>query len=196
MRYSFMLVKVKDGKVKIVDYEDEHELGEYETVLTGLEELVRTKRKYKTNPIKHKSSSYRSMYGYDEDEEDEFEDEEDEEVDFSSYKQSKHGIAAKSVGVSNTRITGAYTKTKEYKELAEDLERVKEELEGFLKYKYLISERTSKNDMNTKQYTIASMQEFKHMLLALEDFFKDIVHIASTEEKVEMERFFKTVTKG
>ena len=197
MRCFLMLVKVKDNKVKIVDYEDEHELGEYETILTSLEELVQTKRKHKTNPIKHKSSSYKNMYDYDEDEDDEFEDDdEDEDMGFSSYRQPKRGMTAKKSGMNGIKAAGAHTKTREYKELCEALSRVKEELEGFLKYRHLITERNARNDMNVKQYTIASMQEFKHMLLALDDFLRNITYIASPEEKAEMERFFKTITKG
>lgn len=69
----------------------------------------------------------------------------------------------------------------------EALDRVKDELAGFMKYKHLNKQSTQ------KRYALASEQEFQHMLLALDDFFAELIPELSTEEHVELVKFFKAV---
>lgn len=68
------------------------------------------------------------------------------------------------------------------------LERVKDELTGFIEYKEL-----DKHNVQ-KRYALASAQEFQHMLLALDDFFSAIAPELSSEEHAELVKFFKAVT--
>ena len=69
----------------------------------------------------------------------------------------------------------------------EALARVKDELTGFMEYKHLNKQSTQ------KRYALASEQEFQHMLLALDDFFAALIPELSTEEHVELVKFFKAV---
>ena len=103
----------------------------------------------------------------------------------SEYRDNKRG------GMSSYGSKGKTFKSKEHEELCDDIDRIKDELEGFIKYKELAKKRTSANNHNTKQYDIASMQEFKHMLLALDDFFSDLAPMISPEEKTELTKFFR-----
>lgn len=67
------------------------------------------------------------------------------------------------------------------------LDRVKDELSGFMEYKHLNKHSAQ------KRYALASEQEFQHMLLALDDFFTALIPELSTEEHVELVKFFKAV---
>jgi hypothetical protein len=68
------------------------------------------------------------------------------------------------------------------------LDRVKDELAGFMEYKQL-----NKHNAHSR-YALASEQEFQHMLLALDDFFAAVIPELSTEEHAELNKFFKAVT--
>ena len=72
--------------------------------------------------------------------------------------------------------------------LCEAIHRAKEELEGFLKYKHM-----SENEGMSK-YTQASMEEFQHMLLALDDFFTALIPELNVNEQEELLKFFKAVS--
>jgi hypothetical protein len=68
------------------------------------------------------------------------------------------------------------------------LDRVKDELAGFMEYKQL-----NKHSPQSR-YALASEQEFQHMLLALDDFFASIIPELSVEEHAELVKFFKAAT--
>lgn len=67
------------------------------------------------------------------------------------------------------------------------IDRVKDELAGFMEYKQLNKQSTH------ERYAMASKQEFQHMLLALDDFFTAIMPELNTEEHAELVKFFKAV---
>lgn len=66
------------------------------------------------------------------------------------------------------------------------IHRVKEELEGFLKYKKM------SKDGHTR-YNLPSMQEFQHMLLALDDFFTQLKPMLTPDEHQELQKFTKSI---
>lgn len=70
------------------------------------------------------------------------------------------------------------------------LDRAMEELQGFLKYKGMDAGKKEEE----KRYALASMQEFQHLLLALDDFFTALQPELNTDEKVELMKFFRAIT--
>lgn len=64
------------------------------------------------------------------------------------------------------------------------MERIEDELEGFLKYKHMSEKH--------ERYKIPSMQEFQHMLLAWDDFFSELCPMLTTEEELELRKFLKS----
>lgn len=74
-------------------------------------------------------------------------------------------------------------------EAIEALDRVKEELEGVIDYKKLALDTPSKKE----EYTIISLQEFQHMLVALDCFITFIFNNATIEEKNELIKFIKSI---
>ena len=68
------------------------------------------------------------------------------------------------------------------------LDRVKDELAGFMEYKHLNKHSAQ------ERYAMASKQEFQHMLLALDDFFTAVTPELTTDEHAELIKFFKAVT--
>lgn len=80
---------------------------------------------------------------------------------------------------------------KEHPEVCSALDRVKDELEGVLEYKSLEKKYQEKHP-GTQRYATPSMQEFQHMLLALDDFFTELVPMLTPEELSEWQRF-KTI---
>lgn len=72
-------------------------------------------------------------------------------------------------------------------ETVKTLCRVKEELEGFLQYKHMAEK------VNPTRYITPSMQEFQHMLLALDDFITQLVPLLNAEERAEFNKFIKSI---
>ena len=67
--------------------------------------------------------------------------------------------------------------------------RVKDEYEGWNKYKHLYKEH------HHDRYRIASKQEFGHLLMAIEDFFHEIAkHAPDTEEATEFNKMISGFT--
>lgn len=66
------------------------------------------------------------------------------------------------------------------------IDRVKDELEGFLKYKHM------SKDGHTR-YNLPSMQEFQHMLLAMDDFFTQLSSQLTPDEHQELLKFYKSL---
>lgn len=75
--------------------------------------------------------------------------------------------------------------TKEECEVVKIVHRIKDELKGFLEYKDMV------NNGNTR-YATPSMQEFQHMLLALDDFMDKLLPLLNAEEKEELHRFIQS----
>lgn len=74
-------------------------------------------------------------------------------------------------------------------EICKALDRVHEELKGFLNYKELEKSFADKNADKPDRYGPVSMQEFQHMLLALDDFCAALVPALTPAELAEWRKF-------
>ena len=69
------------------------------------------------------------------------------------------------------------------------IDRVKDELEGFLKYKEMSKD-------GHVRYDLPSMQEFQHMLLATDDFFTQLKPQLTPDEHQELVKFCKSLNQS
>ena len=74
----------------------------------------------------------------------------------------------------------------------EALSRVKDELKGFMEYKDLQKAHEAKHP-GSARYSTAAMQEFQHMLMALDDFVNELKPMLTEEEKAEWGRFVEAM---
>ena len=70
-------------------------------------------------------------------------------------------------------------------------DRVKEELEDFLKYKHLNEE--SQKTAKPNRYSNVALQEFMHYLLALDDMFIALIPHLTEDEKNQFKRFVSEI---
>lgn len=76
--------------------------------------------------------------------------------------------------------------------VCEALARVGDELKGFMEYKALQKDHEVKHP-GSARYSTAAMQEFQHMLMALDDFVNELKPMLTEEEKTEWKRFVEAM---
>lgn len=75
------------------------------------------------------------------------------------------------------------------RKIPKPLERVVEECKGWHQYKMLYEETKD------ARYSKMALDEFKHMLAAIQDSLREIENCASAEEAAEIAKFLEAVSK-